>query len=551
VPGLKATKATPSLLAVLLARALVVTSGAQDTLILDGANHAVLTAPLRLCSPPPAVPIALFASDLSRLSADSTTPRPFALVGWVDLGSEIGEPLFARITDKTGGNREHITNAGAVISRHGASLLGTYRHSGNYSDRYDDFWARYKEHHGKRSPYDALGDNGLANYYLAAWRLDGTAAWTEGYAARYEHWSTTPYFFSPLFRQGVRLEQTCRFAFGAYAFAGRLGVDTENRYPNHHTPIDYSHLWADYGIERGLGDAFVSGIRLRLASDETPGVAVAAHLGDTAIEPLGWSIRAGTFEDGSVFGTAGIQLGRARQLSFSLGGALDHVPARRSYRFHTVHDTVAYSYESYQTLRLTSTLSWPGTVGLPLSIELWADHDHRPAREWVDTSGSPKAIVHRPASQPISRVGVKTRYRYRLGPLSVTPWARGHLVAGRQPEPLAVPWSAGVEVGVGSMSGSLPGATLRVEAVGPVSVAYRQEPDGEFERHSVSERVQLSGECRVPFVLPSWAGMLSPLFRVRVSPIHLTGTTRQKHHPFGSVLGPVILCTLEGRVVGR
>jgi hypothetical protein len=108
-----------------------------------------------------------------------------------------------------------------------------------------------------------------------------------------------------------------------------------------------------------------------------------------------------------------------------------------------------------------------------------------------------------------------------------------------------------MDLGLGRLTGDMPGVKIVFETVGPVSVAYHVGSAGETETHSIPERFQLSGECRLPFILPSWAGMLDSVLRIRVSPIHLSGPSRRKHHPMGSEMGPVILCTLEGNVAGR
>jgi hypothetical protein len=460
---------------------------------------------------------------------------PTRLWVWGLVGAEVGDGLLNQVAY----NRDHESDAGACLSlsRIPLELRMRYRYVDTYSDRFDSYWARYAS---EMSAPMADQVKGLAEEYGGSYNYRGTALQMVGGASKYGAWATTPYFFSPVYVRGIRGAQSLRVSVGRSTLSGDVAVDIQDRYLDHRSASENHNYEGGLTWSRTLrGNVRLTmGGNARTSSSEV--LTCAARVADSSERLLNWAAWAGTTEKGC--GHWGAELKIKPRVCISIVAAVKQLNQvqERDFQFLEMQDTVSYGHAQYRPVNAHLSAAYNGQGRLPVAVNGWYDLLSSTRAEMVDTTGAGariRQVVHRKAQ---SSTGGNVVCKRRIRRHAISGWLAGRVDFGGSFQNVSVPWYGGAQWECGRAESDSIFASVKVQAAGPVTIAYHHSNGDAIESYKTKPSAALYASVKVPFIAPFCREHVACHFWVQGGPISLSSSQRFRYHPKGNEIGPEI-----------
>jgi hypothetical protein len=476
----------------------------------------------------------------------------YGLNGAFLMGAEIGDPLLNRFTTSPPYNRDHESLFSATYGSTKIPLAAAlrYRYLDTYSDRFDDHWQQYSE-----TTQQNMFNNkeGLAYEIFA-----GTACTIRKFDLSvsydfYRYWHCTPYFFSPLYTEGHTIKPQLRYNGKHFRLSTSADFNPSSWYYNHQTPVEYNDIIINSCFD---GDFLhFSHYSFSVGYDRTLTPSSFIKTGISRTDSIINAGANGTFYSNyeSAFDLYA-SLRFRQQWHCSLSVAREYIPASRSYNFLQIDTLVTYKAISLKRNTIYAAIGWKYKLFYPLHISGWFHYNSDPLMEAVTfKQDSTVAITQTTSKQCVhSFFGLNSTYSITAGyfscivhPIMVFPCGkRDHVrfLTGK---------SLDIKLLLSTKNSNPTSASLTFSFKDKTTLNYLVSsssinPDS-IQTFNTPASQSLYASFRIPFILPFFRSVIrSTAFTTHIGPVRFAREQRQREHPRGNLIGPVIIAGFEG-----
>jgi hypothetical protein len=463
-----------------------------------------------------------------------------------DLSSEIGEPLFLRITGSDSRNREHGTYGKLALNLpviH-TKITGSYSHLGMYADRIEDFCSNYEQYRKSALPFREIGHYGVATYAYGQISSIICGISSKTLINRYGEWVVIPGLYNPVYKKGTALSQSLYIPLNRSYLSFDGVADQRKVYADHNSPMKKIYYDVQAGYNRKLFSEDTLAIKLRLSNEKIHGDRFGIQFKHIA-DVYRLSVAAGICSAGMPDADVKIEVPFFDRCIASLGYSLVYIPEETSIYQTTPQNLVATGIDplQYSQVRLSSVFR--NFFRVPLSLELWTEYKSEYQAYTINPFGDTLWTKFTGSDDPIAAVGGALKMVQNFKFVSLRAQCRGNLNFIGKPFEY-VPYECGA--GFSSFIGGT--ATIRADFDltfrGPVE--WNALYAGRDTTISSPQILFCNFGVTIPFILPVFSSHISPQIAINGGPIALRPSGRQQYHPFGSPLGPLIAATLFGDI---
>jgi hypothetical protein len=487
-----------------------------------------------------------FLTDTADKPYNSNNSKKTLIDVTADLSSETGEPLFLRIAGGDSPNREHGTYGKIQLNlpKSDAQISGIYRHLGMYADRTEQFCSLYENFRKSPLHYRDIGHYGVAEYIIGQLNLKTNNIRSKTVINKYGEWVAIPGLYNPVYKHGNAISQTLNLkAFsGWFAFSGmvderRLALDhassSKKLFYNLHSNykrnvflIDTLQINAVLSNEKKGGSRF--GLQYEHSKNNynlslSTGVWSAAHP-DVTCE---FSV---PFLDSS-------------KATFEY--ALVYVPEEKSVIQVAPQEIIETRISDFQYNRVKLSSSFRRFLKTPFSFNFWSVYKSSYQSYYIDTIGGVISTRFAGSGKPSLITSGSLRFSLPVKSILFEMWSNGQLnLKGRSYE--YVPYAFGIDFShcVKGLNVIKTNANLTMR--GPVN--WNASYCGKDSTLTSPRLLFCNFGVSIPFILPVLSSHISPELVIKAGPIGLSPSGRQRYHPFGGELGPLISATLNGSI---
>jgi hypothetical protein len=467
------------------------------------------------------------------------------------LGAETGDPLLNTYsTGKTYPNRDHLCSISSLLKvpQVPLSIAYRYRYIDTYSDRFDSLWNQYASETGSRMKKEEIG---LAHDHFAEINYHSENLQTNVVFNKYNTWSVTPYYFSPLFTEGYRLLSSLRYSRNRVSVYTNWIRDAKDDYFNHQTPSSTVDISGKAGVEWTFLKLYTGQIQIQYDNQLAPKEALSLYLKRKS-ERLSSDISLIIYSDRNIAFHLNETVDFLPNLSFLLSGGDDYIQKGKSYLFFQNTIPVKYQTISLHQINLYSSLIYKDTLIFPFKLCGWVQYCSNPIREYVEpvfdtvfirqtaTSNSNRAFAGITGNYTISI----RHFTFRLTPVLAFPLENkdNHFTQNKS-------------LDIDLTFNALP----RLPAVVTASLIWKDKSSLKYnfitdqgaylQTFSTPANTSLNFDAKVPFLVP----YLNPIvkntfFIINFGPLRLGSKKRVQEFTLGNQIGPAIYVGIDGMI---
>jgi hypothetical protein len=490
-------------------------------------------------------PLTFLADTAEQQSYSNNSKRTFIDVT-ADLSSETGEPLFLRLTGGDSRNREHGTFGKIQLkfSKIDAQISGIYRHLGMYADRTEQFCSSYGSFRKSPLHYRDMGHYGVAEYIIGQLNFRTNNSRSKTVINKYGEWVAIPGLYNPVYKLGNAISQTLNlkafsgwFAFSGMADERKLALDHLNS-----SKKLFYNLRSSYKRNIFIDDTFQINA---LISNEKKGGSRFGLQYEHSKNNYNLSLSTGVWSAAHPDVTCEFSVPFLDSCKASVEYGLVYVPEEKSIIQVVPQEIVETKISDFQYNRIKLYSSFRRFLKSPFSFNLGAVYKSSYQSYFIDTIEGVKSTRFAGSGKASFTASGSLRFSLPVKSLLCETWSNGQLnLKGRPFE--YVPYEFGINFlhcfkGLNEVRTNA-NLTLR----GPVS--WNASYYGKDSTLTSPRLFFCNFGISIPFILPILSSHITPELVINAGPICLSPSGRQRYHPFGGELGPLISATLNGSI---
>jgi hypothetical protein len=462
------------------------------------------------------------------------------------LGAETGDPLLNTYSKPAYyENRDHrsIFTAELAAPRIPLTLDYRYRYIDTYSDRFDNLWTQYQSQTGRAM---ANSSEGLRYEHFADAYYQ-----TENFIAGisynlYKRWSATPYFFSPFFTDGTRINPYFQYSTAKTRLFSNVSFENKGMYYDHTSKVDYNDFSSESGIETKLGRSLTGKLEIHHDHAIEPDAALLVSIEKKAA--FDWGITGTLFSNNHTALSVYSKFNVTQKVQCSLQVARDYTPRERDYFFLENNTYVKYKPIDIYLVNFYSTAVYTDTLLFPITLSAWFQYCSDPVWESVSPYSDTTYIQQMlPENVTRSIVGINGTYsiNYKSFLMRIAPNFMYHI--GDQASRFIQNKALKIDLSYKN-SWKYPfsvNATLIVKDETRLNyIKWGNEPD--LETFTIPAQSSVYLRLKMPIIIPLIEKLAeNTAFVMDVGPVRLSKVQRIQEHPRGNLIGPAIYAGLE------
>jgi hypothetical protein len=488
----------------------------------------------------------LFFSDTSDVSTEKNIAKKPLVSLLADLSSETGEPLFLRLTGGDSSNREHGTYGKIKINipRIDAQVSGLYCHLGMYADAIEQFCANYEKSRGHSLPYRDMGHYGVAEYIVGQMKLKFRNVLSKTVFNQYGEWITIPGLYNPLYKSGNAATQDLLIPFSSSLLSVSGMVDQRTLYTDHTCSYKktYYNVNSNYKKVFFSEDTLIAGVLL--SNEKIKGDRVGVEYQHSA-EMYKMCVSAGFWGAGEPDARVVVSVPFLDSSDASLSYSLVYIPEENAITQITLDKQVSTRIAPFNYNEFRLSTIFHHCLKTPLTIELWTDYKSSFQSYFIEAIDTILSTRFGDSGEKMLLSGGSLNLTFPFKTVDFKLWSSGNIIFTGEPYEY-VPYECGIGCTHYFRGASTIQTDFNLTLRGPVhwSATYA----GKDSTRTSPRLLFCDIGITIPFILPVLSSHISPELAIKAGPVCLDPSRRERFHPFGSKLGPLVSVTLTGNI---
>jgi hypothetical protein len=319
-------------------------------------------------------------------------------------------------------------------------------------------------------------------------------------------------------------------------------LNIEKRYWNHYDYSDFKTAHVKATWNHKVSDNLTIGGEVESKSDYAPNILFSLNAESQINQEFSLLFKAGLWDNKEPDGSIGIQWQPLSDLKTDFSIRYNYNPGRKDFLYLSYLDSTLLIVKSAREKQINSSLEIANILKKPVHLRAWTNLKKGYNEYIISERPGNSSVYQSQRDEWFMGIGGKLYADLSIHRFDINPWAQGNLIlAGELPE--IFPFESGIDIKY-TLTGSDP-VIVNLSLIYRAPYNWQALKNGEKIELSTNPLLFSNLTITIPFISPIFAEHIKPLFLCQAGPIHLIGDKREKTHPFGNEIGPVISAKIE------